>query len=485
MPTDQLHTLIHSLSGPEKAYFRKYTALAKPGRKSYTALYEAILSQPSYDEAAIRRQLYADKPAGQLAVAKHDLFQLLLRMLRAYQLKSHNRLALRARLDHAQLLMERQLPRPALKTARSAKAKAAAADEFFLLGELLQLETRIVKAIGDKDQNVQLKKLREEERKNLEYIRIQTELQHLHDKIFSVLAAGTHVRSPEEQATVDAILRHGLVATTQPPEFLTGQLIFHSIHATHARLVGDLHGLQARYAQMLTAWERRPKRIAPEARRYFIALTSYMDICLHNYDFPRFEARLRDLSSPALVNRIDPALYFQITLQLELRYALNKPALELAGDLSARVRDGEARYGEQLPENIRLALRYNALLLTFRAGQFEASLFWARQITQLPATPLRRDIRYAARVFYILINFELDDFESLEYDLARSARFFRRKGNWYAFEKTVIKSLRAVLAADLASAKAAWQRFDEALRDVAFDGLLGHQEVVDWVSGKQ
>lgn len=472
------------MTGPEKAYFRKCSNTWKKGEKAYLKLFEHIVHGGSYDEAQCRRIMGFEENPGQYAVAKHGLHQLILRSLRAFRLKANPRAGLHARVEDVELLIDRGLHQQAAKRLRSAKREAKRGGELLILAELIRLEQHLTKVLAGKDHHSQLAALIQEGRENLRRINIDIELQHLHNELFAYFSLATDQRGPNEEQAIEAIIQHPLLASPDPPDFFSGTLHFYTIHANYTRMQGDVPGFKTRMNQLVKAWEQHPTHLARKPAKYFIHLSTFLDACIHQGDFDTYEAHLEKLQNPTLRAKVDPAFFFQTELQLALRYCLNKPAPSRALELQSQLQIGLNQYAEQIREQFRIAFYYNIMVLLFIAGHFKASHHWARTILSHPETGLRRDIRYVARIFSIVLHFERGDWEGLEYDLSRSARFFQRKGKWFDFEQTVIRHLRRIIDSLPVDVPREWSLFQKALEALPCGGLIGYEEILKWVEGK-
>lgn len=481
---DYLFRLIQSLSPAEKSYLRKYAEIWKKGEKKYWRLFELISKQKVYDESLACELWSKGKGGKDFAVAKHKLFRLILRSLRGFHSRSHLTFELREQLDAAEILFRRGLLEAAYKTIRTTKKRALTYDAFFVNGELLRLETQVVKALGGKFQNSRLESIQEESEANRTKIQSEAELSQLRNEMFSLFSRETQVRTPQNKARIEAIMQHPVISNTKLPSFFNARMAYLIIHAFNARLLGKIREFQNRTQQILQIWDASPHRIRQEPSRYFLALASFLDICLHNADFHNFELYARQLSAPDLVKRIDPSLYFQTSLQLKLQFALNKKEWADARELHHQLKSGLVRHGEGIQENYKLPLMYNAMVLTFLDGQNDLSMHWVLNIMNNPETVLRKDIVYASRIFFILLHFEWDDIDELELGLSRYSRFFHRKGEWFAYEQSVIRNLRKVSTATPGTALDHWRAFQRELEQGGFVGQLGYQELLGYIDAK-
>ena len=109
-PGTDLHALIHALQPMEKRYFKLYASrMGQDRAKKYLLLYDHLLQQPAWSEAAVRAAFAGEAFTRQLNVACLYLYDLLLASLRGYDQDRTAVSECGRRLDEVALLYERKL----------------------------------------------------------------------------------------------------------------------------------------------------------------------------------------------------------------------------------------------------------------------------------------------------------------------------------------------------------------------------------------
>jgi hypothetical protein len=121
--TNDLFTLIRSLSESEKRHFKLQASLYK-GEKVYLRLFDAIAAQEGYDEEAIREKFAGEKFTRQLHVAMNYLRRLIMKSLVAYHAESDIGSRIDRYLRMTELLHGRRLFDQARGYLRKARALA-------------------------------------------------------------------------------------------------------------------------------------------------------------------------------------------------------------------------------------------------------------------------------------------------------------------------------------------------------------------------
>ncbi|HCN04529.1 MAG TPA: hypothetical protein DIS79_02830 [Bacteroidetes bacterium] len=129
--SDDLFRLIHSLSRTEKGYFRKYCARhVIGGENDYVALFDALESMDTFDEAKLKALLGDHPAAKRLAASKHYLFQQILEAMRLYHASSSTERQIVELLEDADFLWEKALYDLAMRRVTKARELAVAHDEY-------------------------------------------------------------------------------------------------------------------------------------------------------------------------------------------------------------------------------------------------------------------------------------------------------------------------------------------------------------------
>ncbi|MDQ3048421.1 MAG: hypothetical protein M3R27_12800 [Bacteroidota bacterium] len=123
MSANNLHLLIKSLTAPEKGYIKKQATIHVIGEQNkYIRIFDAIDKQKEYDEKAILKKFKNDPILNNFSVAKNYLFKFILKSLESYH--SNVKSDLRSSLNQVEILYNKNLPVVAKKMLLKAKATA-------------------------------------------------------------------------------------------------------------------------------------------------------------------------------------------------------------------------------------------------------------------------------------------------------------------------------------------------------------------------
>jgi hypothetical protein len=132
--SDELFTLIHSLTTEEKGYFKKYAKRHTPAGNNYLTLFDAINKQTVFEEATLKRQFKA------YAGMKVYLFDMIMQALVVSETSPTLFDVILKGIIQVNILIKRGLLKRALKQLQAYKLMATQAEQYGLLVLLLKIE---------------------------------------------------------------------------------------------------------------------------------------------------------------------------------------------------------------------------------------------------------------------------------------------------------------------------------------------------------
>lgn len=139
--TKDLHILIKSLTASEKGYVKKHSIVHVIGdQNKYIKLFDAIDKQKDYDEKEIIKKFADDPILNNFSVAKNYLFRFILKCLESYHSNTNTKADLRSSLNQIEILHNKNLPGVAKKMLARAKATAQEYELYEFMEELIDWE---------------------------------------------------------------------------------------------------------------------------------------------------------------------------------------------------------------------------------------------------------------------------------------------------------------------------------------------------------
>ena len=116
-------------------------------------------------------------------------------------------------------------------------------------------------------------------------------------------------------------------------------------------------------------------------------------------------------------------------------------------------------------------------------------MFWINKVLNDNENTLRQDIYSYARLFNLVIHFELGNYDLLEYITKSTLRYLAKRQRDYAFEKMVIEVMRKLIRANRDADRHAVfanfrERLDEVIQGPEDKVVLKYFNFVKWSESK-
>ena len=125
----------------------------------------------------------------------------------------------------------------------------------------------------------------------------------------------------------------------------------------------------------------------------------------------------------------------------------------------------------------------------FGAGRYNDALKWVNKLLNDNEQTLRQDIYNFARLFNLIIHFELENFDLLEYVIKSTSRYLKKQKKDYQAEFLIIKYLKKLIKIDDESARiTVFQKMhielEEAFQNPSERVVLQYFDYLSWSNGK-
>ena len=132
---------------------------------------------------------------------------------------------------------------------------------------------------------------------------------------------------------------------------------------------------------------------------------------------------------------------------------------------------------------------YHVAYIYFGAGLYNKALFWINKVLNDNENTLRQDLYSYARLFNLVIHFELGNFDLLEYITKSTQRYLHKRQRDYELEKVVIEYMRKLIRANnVIDRKELFIRFNEKLGEIIQDPgdqiVMRYFDFQKWIDSK-
>lgn len=485
----ELHALIHSLSPTEKRYFKLYANFSgqKPGN-TYIRLFDRLNNMPEFDPKPFLKWVGTTSFASHLSTTVNLLMRLLLRSLKLYHAEHSPLDKARETYAYARILTEKGRYHLARRFLRRARKQAADLEASTLLLEILDLEKQLLFKSATRKLDDQLEDLQQEQNQQLELLDEKTRLSMLKDRHRSLRNKDNTLRAPERARRL-AVLRDTEFADTPLPKGFEAQLYYHALQSQLAVQARDYREAHRAAACYIECWEAHPERRKNQPALYLQYLSDYLNTCILALQKTEAQRTIEQILQIPVRTNDEKIELLKQSLTTQLIYCLNAGEQEAGREVVQRIEQLLLSHGAQIPLSRRLSFYYNITTFHFYTEEYSQALRSLNRILNTANSDLRQGLQAFARIFQILLHYEIGDSDLAEYLLRSTQHFHKRHNQLFELEKEIFRTLRTLIfAAQVSDALAALQKHYETLLELASDPAqkapAGTWEFVFWVESK-
>lgn len=446
--SNELFHLIKSLTKSEKRFFKLSSSL-QSGEKNYLKIFDAIDKQKEYDEEAIKDQFKKETFVNHFPSEKNHLYKLVLKSLRAYHADNSISSILKEEMKNIEILYKKALFKECNKFLSRAKRMAIEHEKFYFWFELLRWEKLLMEEAFeagkfDKD----LDELIQEEQAVMDKLRNLAEYEVLYSKINYVFRRGGYVRTKDESAMVDEISNHPLIKGKNTALSNRAATICYYVKGLCYTTKRKYQAAAASFSRAREIMDENPliRKDLPE--RYVRTLNKLLFFQIENHDYEATEELLQEMKSlpekPGFGGvdikvKIFTSSSLSRLLIFERKGEFLK-AVEIIDEMQMQI----DQYKNKLNKEQELLFYYTFSYIYFGAGLFNKALFWLNKVLNDNESKLRQDIYSFSRLFNLVIHYELENYDHLEYIIKSTVRYLHKRQRAYLVETTLIKALRKI-----------------------------------------
>ncbi len=445
-PSTELFDLIRSLTRSEKRFFKLHSAL-QSGDKNYMRMFDALDKQDVYDEEALKAQFAKENFIKHLPSEKNHLYRLILKSLRAYYAESSISSILKQEIKNIEILYQKALYLECNKLLHRAKRLARENELFYYWFELLSWEKMLLEEAYESGQFTKdLNALIAEEKEVIEKLRNLAAYHILYSKINYVFRSGGYVRTDEEHAMVEEISGHPLIRDKNTAlSKRAATICYYTQGLCHwARREWD-QSLE-KFARARTIMDDSPMLKADLPKRYIRTLHYIISAQIETQDLKNARKNItvmrslheeQGFSGPNIETQLFVASHLS-ELRLLDRSGDHQKALALVDGIL----EGLERLGSRVHKEYELEFYFALASVHFGAGQMNKALFWLNKVLNDNEPTLRQDIFAYARLFNLVLHYELGNRDLLEYIVRSTQRFLAKRQRAHAVEILIMENIK-------------------------------------------
>ncbi|MCH2234864.1 MAG: hypothetical protein MK078_11495 [Crocinitomicaceae bacterium] len=441
-PSVELFNLIKTLTKSEKRFFKLNSSL-QSGEKNYLKIFDYIERQGKYNEEELKDYFKDEVFIKHLPSEKNHLYKLILKSLRAYYSEQSVSAILKQEIKNVEILYRKALHKECVKFVKRAKRMAKEYEKFYYWFELISWEKKLLEeAYEEGIFNQNLDKLIEEETLVIEKLRNLAEYHILYSKINYIFRSGGFTRNEGERKVVDEIADYHLIKGKNTAISSRATTICYYIKGLCAASKRDYEEALINFRKSKTVMESNDKIKNDLEQRYISTLGFMLQCYIDSYDFDHAKMMIEELnglSKGKYFNSIDSQVRIFTAscigeLQLFNRIGEFQKSLETFGHIEHQLE----RFDDKITKEKHLLFTYNMAYTYFGIGEYKTALKYINIVLNDNEKKLRQDIYSFARIFNLIIHYELSNTDFVEYDLKSAARYLSKYEKDYKVEELFI-----------------------------------------------
>ena len=486
-PSTQLFDLIQTLSQAEKRYFKLF-AKQNGANQNYLLLFDKINLQKEYNESALRKHFEGQPWIKHFASEKHYLYQLILKSMRAFHARKKVDTQLRDWLDDLKFLKEKQQFRSCEKLLKKAKSLANKFDRFTELLKLIEYERQLLKFTRSKKIKTELAELDIERGAILNKMEDQYTLVNLYDLLFSDLSVKFRLSTAEAKLDLDKFLEHPLLSQPIQGQSFHARSYFYLCHAYACRLKGQLEEANRFFEKNILLWKEHNHWQKDDPFNYRKALANFLSSCHSIGRIEPFPETLEQIKSLPCATLEEKTARFSDYHFYQLNFHLLKGEFEKAALIGPEIAQGLKVYAKGIPLGRKSAFYYNLMVVSLITERFSEGITWLNPVVNNEQNDFRRDLQRLARIFLLLLHFELNNLELGEPLIRKANRFLSSNGGINSFEEICLQHFKKLYRArdkgqELIVFRSFFNELDSYSKNPSH-GLLGLSEFLFWLQAK-
>lgn len=450
-PSNELFELIKSLSKSEKRFFKLASSL-QTGDKNYLKIFDAIDKQNEYDENAIKHQFRKETFIKHFPSEKNHLYKLILKSLRSYHSDNSVSSILKQEIKNIEILFHKALFKECNKFLMRAKKMAIEHEKFYYLFELISWEKMLLEeALEDGQFTKDLDLLIVEEQEVIEKLRNLAAYHVLYSKINYVFRSGGFVRNEEDRRLVEEIANHPLIKGKNTALSSRAATICYYTQGFCQLAHGNYELAQTKFTRVKEILDQNAHIRKDLGKRYVRTLNNLVMCMLDKKDYPAVKDLISEsrsmVGSPGFKSVDIRVSIFRNTHLAELQMYHQTGDFDRGIQAVEEILKGMEAYEGKMHKEQELTFFYQIAYAYFGAGLYNKALFWINKVLNDNENTLRQDIYSYARLFNLVIHYELGNMDLLEYITKSTHRYLSKRQRDYTMEKLIIDSVRKLIRA--------------------------------------
>lgn len=433
--SEHLFQLIHAMSKGEKRAFKLSLRHSGKETSNYAELFDLIHQQNEPNDKELVSRVTNPRLAANLSTVKVQLYQAILKSLRAHNMPDKINARLRMQMDHYDILFAKGLYSQCWKVLNKAKKLAYEYSSFVKIDELSILEHELI--------------LRESDHKSLTEFVEQTypkakSCREINDRLadYDWLLARARLYSQStfrpgnsgKKHKFDELMQHELLTCDPETQPVLGQIEYYTIWGLYHLVMKqgeESHHFLRKAVDLIeqnpihveeypNAWINKERLLLAalgRARMYDKFEEERQRIIAINDRLPK-EKRNRNMNA-----NIYGTIY-NTQLDIDIDRGLFAKCMTYISEVEKHFHDHQ----DLMQLNARMVMNFNFGYAHLGGGNYRKALVWTNELLNTKAGLVRLDLQCLGRILNLIVHYELGNHDIIA-SLVRSARRFLKKEN--------------------------------------------------------
>jgi len=489
--SDDLYTLIKSLTKAEKRFFKLSASIHK-GEKNYMKLFDAIDKQREYDEVVLRKIFKNESFIKGFSSEKNYLYHLILKSMNSFHANKSIDSQIKELLRSVNFLADKGLNKQYLKVLSKAKRLAVKYEKHSRILDIIEWE-RI--AMRDKNftwvSKKELEKDLKKEQLVLRQFKNKIDYHQLIDRFLLLNNKfSTFTRSNKELKSYEAIFSNPILSDENKVLSYDAKRAYYWIHTQYNRIKEDFITAYKYSKKLVELAESQPEIIKEDPGSIITPLTTFI---ISQFRLKKYKEILNTLNKLKAVSTTSVSFQTRIFLQSygnELHIYIMTGAFEKGVAILDEVKSGLKRYEENLSMGIKVIFYLNIAYIYFGVENYNNTIEFVNKILNETDRKIREDVQAVTQIFNLIIHFELGNQSILDSLVRSTYRFLYKRKRLYKFETIVLNFIRiklpkAITQKELLLAfKELKKELEEIIKNPFEKQALEYFDFISWLESK-
>ncbi len=450
--TDQLFNLVKSLTKSEKRNFKLYVNRHnKDGGSKFIQLFNILDKQDFYNEDRIFKKI-SGLSKGQLSNLKRHLFTQILTSLRLIHIHKEIDIQIREQIDFARILYGKGLYLQSLKLLGRIEQIADAHHQDYLHMEILEFQKLI------ESRHITRSRMKKNKMENLIKDSVHrskisynaSKLANLKLKIHGLYIQLGHIRDDKDRIMVQEFFNSALQEINTKNLTYFEKIYLNQSYVWYYYIMLDFENCHQYATKWVNLFEEEPeiKKMDPDL---YMRGIHYQLTCLYNLGYYKdFEQTLRTLekfvqNETRNFNTTSNLIAFLYLYTSKLNHHFITGTFHEGIKTADEVEKKLKVFDHYLDPHRIMVFYFKIAWMHFGNGDFPTSLDYLNKIIYLDVGVLREDIQAYARIFSLIVHYELNNYQLLEYQIISVTRYLNKLQDPNKMQREILNLVSRIL----------------------------------------